>query len=645
MMSGASTVSLRNRLDVLTVENKQLKQRLEAAERDNRALKLSVYDLSARLNTALVRAGSHHSGLPPAPPNGDAPKGGKSDAAAAAINRSVDDSRLGVGGVRADLDELIEPPSSSSSAPTARFDSRHFEESCTLRGHGGAVYTVAFSPNGRLLASGSFDRSVRCWAVEGVQPTETLCLDKHTHHVSSLSWSADSRSVLSGSFDHTIRWWDLDKGVSERLWHVPSSAFVQAVAHHPYMPSAFAVSTTSNSVLLFDARVAADKPTAELANGTMVNSMLFLPRGEHVLTGDRHGALRTWDLRQRRCVTCAYAGDARKPVSHVTLSRPLPVSSAWVAAASLPSASAGVNAGSSTAEWGSSTAAGLDSTKGALDRLFAVNSYDDTLRIFDSGFAPPHAFLRRPSSRSSTGLGAGAMAGALAGAKEGGGAQHGAHGGPLLAEAEAGVVLGATANGADGAVLGGTAAALEVPNMDLVLRCGEGEGEGVELTEPELLDTPCIHALVGHRNRAYPIKSSFYVGLDFVRGAPARRALVDVDGNGDDGYGAERLRLPNTARAVEGALPLPPPSVHASVLLATGSADGDAYLYDVSGPKGTGSLLQRLRGHTDRVYAVDFHNELPLLASGSADFTIKLWAPQQHARRDERASRRRMGDS
>ena len=103
-MSGASTVSLRNRLDVLTVENKQLKQRLEAAERDNRALKLSVYDLSARLNTALVRAGSHHSGLPPAPPNGDAPKGGKSDAAAAAISRSIDDSRLGVGGVRADLD-------------------------------------------------------------------------------------------------------------------------------------------------------------------------------------------------------------------------------------------------------------------------------------------------------------------------------------------------------------------------------------------------------------------------------------------------------------------------------------------------------------------------------------------------------------
>ena len=45
----------RSRLDGLLVENKQLKKRLEAAERDNRELKLSVYELSARLSAALAR--------------------------------------------------------------------------------------------------------------------------------------------------------------------------------------------------------------------------------------------------------------------------------------------------------------------------------------------------------------------------------------------------------------------------------------------------------------------------------------------------------------------------------------------------------------------------------------------------------------
>ena len=37
--------------------------------------------------------------------------------------------------------------------------------------------------------------------------------------------------------------------------------------------------------------------------------------------------------------------------------------------------------------------------------------------------------------------------------------------------------------------------------------------------------------------------------------------------------------------------------------------------------------MQRLEGHTDRVYAVNFHPTEPILASGSADFTVKVWGP------------------
>lgn len=38
-------------------------------------------------------------------------------------------------------------------------------------------------------------------------------------------------------------------------------------------------------------------------------------------------------------------------------------------------------------------------------------------------------------------------------------------------------------------------------------------------------------------------------------------------------------------------------------------------------------LMQRLEGHTDRVYAVNFHPTEPILASCSADCTIKVWGP------------------
>ena len=69
------------------------------------------------------------------------------------------------------------------------------------------------------------------------------------------------------------------------------------------------------------------------------------------------------------------------------------------------------------------------------------------------------------------------------------------------------------------------------------------------------------------------------------------------------------------------------PSMHNSLLVATGSADSCAYLFDISGPAGSGELLQRLSGHSDRVYATDFHPSEPILATASADFMVKIWYP------------------
>ena len=48
-------------------------------------------------------------------------------------------------------------------------------------------------------------------------------------------------------------------------------------------------------------------------------------------------------------------------------------------------------------------------------------------------------------------------------------------------------------------------------------------------------------------------------------------------------------------------------------------------------------LVQRLRGHTDRVYACDFHPHNPILATGSADFSLKLWTPLSRQKHRSRA--------
>ena len=75
----------------------------------------------------------------------------------------------------------------------------------TLDGHGGWVRSVCFSPDGRRLASGSFDRTVRLWDVETGACVRTL--EGHGDVVYSVCFSPDGRMVASGNSDETVRLW------------------------------------------------------------------------------------------------------------------------------------------------------------------------------------------------------------------------------------------------------------------------------------------------------------------------------------------------------------------------------------------------------------------------------------------------------
>jgi len=100
----------------------------------------------------------------------------------------------------------------------------------TLTGHKGAVYSVAFSPDGRYIASGSVDNTVKVRETESGELVQTLV--GHGGEVSSVAFSPDGRHIVSGSKDETLKLWETESGNLVRVF-TGHENWVSSVAFSP----------------------------------------------------------------------------------------------------------------------------------------------------------------------------------------------------------------------------------------------------------------------------------------------------------------------------------------------------------------------------------------------------------------------------
>jgi len=78
----------------------------------------------------------------------------------------------------------------------------------TLKGHDNYVRSVSFSPDGKTLATGSDDKTIKLWSLETGKEIRTL--KGHDNAVFSVSFSPDGKTLATGSADNTIKLWSLD---------------------------------------------------------------------------------------------------------------------------------------------------------------------------------------------------------------------------------------------------------------------------------------------------------------------------------------------------------------------------------------------------------------------------------------------------
>ena len=160
----------------------------------------------------------------------------------------------------------------------------------TLTGHRDKVNSLSFSPDGAILASGSYDDTARLWDVNTGSHLRTL--DGHADWIRDVSFSPDGTLIATASGDNTIRLWDVSMGSHLRTL----AGHTNWVRSASFSPDGMTIVSGSYdyTARLWDASTGSHLRTLDGHRGG-VTSVLFSPDGTIILSGSYDGTARLWD--------------------------------------------------------------------------------------------------------------------------------------------------------------------------------------------------------------------------------------------------------------------------------------------------------------------------------------------------------------
>jgi WD40 repeat protein/tRNA A-37 threonylcarbamoyl transferase component Bud32 len=160
----------------------------------------------------------------------------------------------------------------------------------TLRGHSDYVRAVAFSPDGLCIATASVDGTVKVW--DAATGLETFTLSGHTSPVWDVAYSPDGRCIASTSFDGTVKVWDAEKG-KVMLTLRGHTGVIYRVAYSPD-GRRLASAGQDGTVKVWD--VATRQELMALPGHTSdVASVAYSPDGRRIASSSLDQTVKIWD--------------------------------------------------------------------------------------------------------------------------------------------------------------------------------------------------------------------------------------------------------------------------------------------------------------------------------------------------------------